>query len=202
MADICMFRQLPVPSTIKHKNLCPFMVVCHFCGFPFLDCGGQSGRAGPHVEGEAGSLTKIELTGTQMQEGRNNGVELKLEDKLEVNKDMTKSEEVQTFDKQNQGGPSGTGGNTEIVCLFHPDSLLPIDPMLHPDSLEVFHPIYDRDFVLLTESGRSKLHKNRLFQLQQIWQNLDTIGLAQPLRKSTNMKAASDDLLSRMKKRS
>ncbi len=79
------------------------------------------------------------------------------------------------------------------MSLFHPDSLLPIDPMLHPDNLEEFHPIYDKEYVLLTKSGRSKLHKDRLTQLQHIWQSLDTIGLTQPLRKSSNMKATLDN---------
>jgi hypothetical protein len=86
-----------------------------------------------------------------------------------------------------------TDRNQMSLCLFHPDSLLPIGPMLHPDDLEEFHPIYDTDFVLLTKSGRSKLHKNRLSQLQHIWQSLDTIGLAQPLRKSSNTKVVPDD---------
>ena len=79
------------------------------------------------------------------------------------------------------------------VCLLHPDSLLPIDPMLHPDNLEEFHPIHDKEYVLLTKSGSSKLHKDRLTQLQNVWQSLDTIGLAQPLRKSSNLKATQDN---------
>ena len=70
--------------------------------------------------------------------------------------------------------------------LLHPDSLAPFQPVLHPDDLEPFHPVYRDSSVLLTESGRFKLPKERLLQLQRIWRSLDQIALSSPRPNENN----------------
>ncbi len=70
--------------------------------------------------------------------------------------------------------------------LLHPDSLVPFHSVLHPDNLEPFHPVYEDSSVLLTQSGRFKLPKERLFQLQRIWRSLDQIAPYSPRPNEAN----------------
>ncbi len=68
--------------------------------------------------------------------------------------------------------------------LYHPDSLMPLGDILHPDDLERFQPSAVDGSVYLTKSGRSTMQQENLLRLQKIWQNLDEIGLSRPLRKT------------------
>jgi hypothetical protein len=81
-------------------------------------------------------------------------------------------------------------GEAQKQHLFHPDSLVPFQPVLHPDNLEPFHPVYEDSSVFLTESGRIKLPKERLVQLQRIWRNLDQISFSSPRMNENNFSQA------------
>ena len=68
--------------------------------------------------------------------------------------------------------------------LYHPDTMLPLGDILHPDDLELFQPFLVNGTVHLTKSGRSTMQQENLLRLRKIWQNLDEIGLSRPLRKT------------------